>query len=98
MVEEQIASEPKTSESVLAILGRAFDSTPEMSRATAEKILQARMPEADIQLVDDLLAKKRDRGLAVNENDLLHDYLLANSLLTLLKSQARRALGIKITA
>jgi len=43
--------------------------------------------------VDDLLEQKREGGLKVEQETLLRDYLLVDSLLTVLKSKARRTLG-----
>ena len=81
-------------DSVAEILGRAFDSAAaNLPPATAELILKAKLPEADVQRVDELLEQKRDLGLNPEQEALLRDYLYADSLLTVLKSKARRVLG-----
>jgi hypothetical protein len=80
-------------DSIADILSRAFDSPATLPPAAAEVILRARLPKADVERVDELLQQKRDRGLSVEEESLLRDYLQADSLLTILKSKARRAMG-----
>jgi hypothetical protein len=90
MLGERIANDP---DSIAEILSRAFDSAVGMPPAAAELILRARFPEADVKRVDQLLEQKRDIGLSPAEESLLHDYLQADSLLTVLKSKAHRALG-----
>jgi hypothetical protein len=87
------AKTEESSDSVAEILSRAFESAAGMPAATAELILKARLPETDIQRVDDLLDRKRDLGLSREQEELLRDYLHVDSLLTVLKSKARRALG-----
>lgn len=89
MVEEKVATE---NDSIADILSRAFDSAT-MPKATAELILGARFPKADIDRVDQLLEKKRDHSLTADQQALLQEYLYADSLLTILQSKARRALG-----
>jgi len=91
-----MAGELKTEpgDSVAEILGRVFDaSEAKMPRCTAELILKARLPEADLQRVDELLEQKRDSGLSEEQEALLRDYLHVDSLLTILKSTARRTLS-----
>lgn len=88
MVEEKAV---KDFESVADILSRAFDSAVTMPSATAELILRAKLPEADLKRVDDLLERKRENGLSEGQQALLQDYLQVDSLLTVLKSKARRA-------
>ena len=83
----------ENSDSVAEILSRAFESAVTMPASTAELILKARLPEADMQRVEDLLERKRDSSLSAEQEELLSDYLHVDSLLTVLKSKARRALG-----
>lgn len=75
------------------ILGRAFDANAHMPAPTAELILQAHFPSADLERVDALLEKKSESGLSNDEATLLDDYLQADTVLTILKSKARRSLG-----
>ena len=90
MVDAKIAN---GTDSIADILSRALDSASTMPAATAELILRAKLPESDVQRVDHLLEQKREGGLKVEQETLLRDYLLVDSLLTVLKSKARRALG-----
>ncbi len=90
MVQENSVNEL---DSVADILSRAFDSVATLPSATAELILKARLPETDIQRVDNLLQQKREAGLSNDQEILLQDYLHADSILTLLKSKARGSLG-----
>jgi hypothetical protein len=95
MVGEKVAGD---SGSIAEILGRAFDSGSAMPVAAAELILRARFPEADMKRVDQLLERKREAGLTPEQESILRDYLQADSLLTILKSKARRDLGRKPAA
>lgn len=80
-------------DSVAEILGRAFDSVgANLPLATAELILKAKLPDADVHRVEELLEQKRDLGLNSVQEALLRDYLYADSLLTVLKSKARLVL------
>jgi hypothetical protein len=88
----------KEADSIADILGRAFDSASSMPAAMAELILRAKFPEADLQRVDSLLEQKREEGLTPEQELLLSDYLQVDSLLTILKSNARRALGQPVAA
>jgi hypothetical protein len=82
------------SDSVAEILGRAFNADEtKLPRATAELILKAELPESDKDRVDELLERKRDSGLSEEQEALLRDYLHVDSLLTILKSRARRVLA-----
>ena len=93
MVETKNISQP---DSIADILGRAFDSAT-MPPETAELILSAKLPDADIQRANDLLSQKRDQGLTSEQETLLQDYLQVDSILTLLKSRARRTVGRSAT-
>jgi hypothetical protein len=95
MVEAKTTNDP---DSIADILGRAFDSASAMPAATAELILRAKLAESDVQRVDDLLEQKRENGLSTEQEILLRDYLQVDSLLTVLKSKARRALGKVVAA
>ena len=89
----------ETQDSVAEILSRAFDSAAtNLPPATAELILKARLPETDVQRVDELLERKRDLGLSGEQEALLRDYLQVDCLLTILKSKARRVLGQAVAA
>ena len=86
-------------DSVAEILSRAFDSAAaSLSQATAELILKARLPEPDLQRVEDLLEQKREVGLTPEQEATLRDYLEVDCLLTILKSKARRAIGNSVIA
>lgn len=89
MAAETISTERN---SMAEILGRAFDMNAQMPAQTAELILQACFPSADLQRVDELLEKKSDSSLTDDESTLLDDYLQADAVLTILKSKARRSL------
>jgi hypothetical protein len=88
MVEHARASEVDT---IADIFSRAFDAGA-LSPATAELILKAKLPEQDVRRVDELLQKKSEDGLSPEQETLLQDYLNVDSILTLLKSRARRTL------
>ena len=87
-----MVAEKTVPDSMAEILSRAFDSSAAMPAAAAELVLKARFPEMDLKRVDALLEKKRDSGLSSDEEELLRDYLNADSVLTVLKSRARRDL------
>jgi hypothetical protein len=89
MVEEKTVSQP---DSIADILSPAFDAAA-MPPETAELILNAKLPQTDVQRAGDLLTEKRDRGLTPEQETLLQDYLHADSIFTLLKSRALRTLG-----
>ena len=89
MVEENIVGEIDT---MADIFSRAFNAAA-LSPATAEMILNARLPDQDVRRVDDLLQKKSEAKLSPEQESLLQDYLHVDSILTLLKSRARRTLG-----
>ena len=96
MVREKNATD---TDSMAEILGRAFEaSAAHLPPAAALLVLKAGLPESDIQLVDELLERKRDFGLTEEQEALLRDYLQVDSLLTMLKSKARLALGQTIAA
>jgi len=84
----------ETPDSVVDILSRAFDAPgAKMPRATAELIMEAKLPDSDKEQVERLLEQKRDSGLNPDQAALLRDYLHVDCLLTILKSQARRVLA-----
>jgi hypothetical protein len=96
MFESMIGMTNET-DSVAAILTRAFDSASTMPAGAAELILRAQLPETDVKRVEELLEEKRRRGLTSEQEALLSDYLQVDSLLTILKSKARAALSVQVT-
>jgi len=95
-----VATKPTEAVPAMAeILSRAFDAAAgALPPAAAELILRARLAEADVERVDQLLEQKRRGALDAEQEALLQDYLQADCVLTVMKSIARQTLGKALAA
>ncbi len=75
-----------------AIFSRVVESGGELSRELAEHVLKLQISEADLQRIDDLLARNVPGGLSAQEQGEFENLIHVADLISLWHSRARRAL------
>lgn len=87
----------RTGESEVTILSRVFDDEHgRLPREFARAILDAELSERDKARMHDLAVRNQNDGLTPAEKEEMFAFGKAGTLLSILKSKARRTLGIKL--
>jgi hypothetical protein len=71
---------------------------PKLSRAAAQSLLTLEFPPEDRERMHELAARARAGSLSAAELEEAEDYAFVGSLLSILKSKARRVLKTRSTA
>lgn len=86
----------ETGENEVTILARILaDEDGRLPEHLARYILDLKIGERDKTRMHDLATRNQDDALTPREKEELHGFAKAASLLSLLKSKARRTLGVK---
>jgi hypothetical protein len=95
-IEMTTAANP-ASENEVTILARILgNENGQLSEDLAHYILNAGFSESDKARMHDLVVRNQDDALTPAEREEMHAYGRAGDLLSILKSKARRTLGIKL--
>ncbi len=87
------------SENEVTILARILDDGDgRLPEHVARYILDLTISERDRARMNDLAARNQDDALTRAEKDEMHSFGKAATLLSILKSKARRTLGVKLNA
>lgn len=85
------------SEDEVTILARFLaNGDGQLPKDVARYILDLRVSERDKARMHDLAVRNQDDALTAAEKKEMHAFAKATSLLSILKSKARRTLGIKL--
>ncbi len=85
------------SENEVTILARFLDNkNGQLPKQVARYILDHQVSDRDKARMHDLLVRNQDDGLTPAEKEEMHAFGKAATLLSILKSRARRTLGIKL--
>lgn len=80
-----------------AIFARVWDRTDRMTPELARHVLGLTFAPADLARMHDLAARNRDGRATPAERDELDNYVRVGDMLAVLRSKARRRLGVKPT-
>jgi len=87
----------RTGENEVTILARVFDDERGLlPRELARSMLDVDFSERDKARMHDLAVRNQDDALTPAEKEEMHAFGKAATLLSILKSMARRTLGIKL--
>lgn len=87
---------PPTGENEVAILARLLvDEEGELPVDLARYLLSLRISDRDRARMHELAVRNQDDALSPAEHEEMHAFAKASTLLSILKSRARRSLGVK---
>ncbi|WP_337174287.1 hypothetical protein [Paludisphaera sp.] len=87
---------PPTGENEVAILARLLvDEEGELPVDLARYLLSLRISDRDRARMHELAVRNQDDALSPAEHKEMHAFAKASTLLSILKSRARRSLGVK---
>lgn len=85
------------SENEVSIIARIFgNGDGQITAELARQLLDLRVSDRDKARMDDLVVRNQDDALSTAEKEEMIAFAKATSLLGVLKSKARRTLGVKL--